>query len=89
MIVEVIPLTIGLWAVITMGRHPGGAIFAGLHIPAMFVLFALDPVLEYFSVRGLFGFAEALSYTLVVIIQVAFFATVIYWLIKFWNRNKK
>ena len=43
--VEAIPLTIGLWALVTMGRHPGGAIFAGLHVPAMFLLFAFDPVL--------------------------------------------
>ena len=87
-IVEAVPLTIGLWALVTMGRHPGGAIFAGLHRPAMFLLFAFDPVLEYFLVRGLFGVAEVVSYVLVVIAQIGFFATIIYWLIKYWNPSQ-
>lgn len=87
-IVETIPLAIGLWALVTMGRHPGGAIFAIVHFPAILVLFALDPVLENFLDLGLFSIAEALSLVLVVVIQVCFFATAIYWVIKFWRRNK-
>jgi len=71
-----------------MGRHPGGAIFASLHFPAILLLFALDPVLEYFLNLGLFTVAEAISLALVVVIQVCFFATVIYWGIKLWKRNK-
>ena len=64
-VLEAIPLAIGLWALLTMGRHPGGAIFASLHFPAILLLFALDPVLEYFLNLGLFTVAEAISLALV------------------------
>ena len=85
--IEAIPLTIGMLALFATEGHVGNAIFAGLHVPSVYLLLPLDPVLEYFLVHGLFRVAEAVSLVLVVIVQIGLFATVIYWVLKYRNRK--
>ncbi len=87
-LIEAVPLTIGIWALVTMEGHVGNAIFAGLHIPSVFLLLPLDPVLEYFLMRGQFRVAETVSLVLVVVAQIGFFTVLMYWVIKHWNRKE-
>ena len=86
-LIEAVPLTIGIWALVAMDGHVGNAIFAGLHIPSVFLLLPLDPILEYFLARGQFGIAEKVSLTLVVVAQMGFFTALVYWVIK--HRHRK
>src|SRR5258708_20161661 len=72
-LIEAVPLTIGIWALVAMDGHVGNAIFAGLHIPSVFLLFPLDPILQYFLARGQFCIAEKVSLTLSVVPQLGFF----------------
>jgi len=87
-LIEVVPLAIGIWALVTMKGHVGNAIFAGLHIPSVLLLLPLDPVLEYFLQRGQFDIAEKVSLGVVVIAQVGFFTLLAYWVLKFINRKE-
>ncbi len=68
-----------------MKGHVGNAIFAGLHIPSVLLLLPLDPVLEYFLMRGQFRVAETVSLALVVIAQLGFFTALMYWVVKHWH----
>ena len=88
-LIEAAPLTIGIWALVTMEGHVGNAIFAGLHIPSVFLLLPLDPVLEYFLARGQFRVAETVSLALVVIAQMGFFTALMYWVVKHWAKRNK
>jgi len=70
-----------------MEGHVGNAIFAGLHVPSVFLLLPLDPILEYFLTRGQFGIAEKISLTVVVVAQMGLFTALVYWVIKFRHRK--
>jgi hypothetical protein len=71
-----------------MDGHVGNAIFAGLHIPSVFLLLPLDPLLEYFLQRGQFGIAEKVSLGLVAIAQISVFTLLVYWVLKLIDRKE-
>jgi hypothetical protein len=87
-LIEAIPLTIGIWALVAMEGHVGNAIFAGLHVPSVFLLLPLDPILEYFLTRGQFDIAEKVSLALVVVAQTGLFTLLVYWVIKYRHRKE-
>ena len=82
LLIEAVPLALGIFALVAAQGHAGNAIFAGLHMPSVLLLIPLDPVLEYFLQRGQFALAEKVSLVLVVIAQIVFFTLLAYWVLK-------
>ena len=87
-LIEAVPLAIGIWAYVFMDGHVGNAIFAGLHMPSVLLLLPLDPVLEYFLEQGKFDLAEKVSLGLVAVAQIGFFTLLAYWVLKLANRKE-